>query len=73
MHGPDGQGTFLTGLGLFARTERLAQGLPPEQVRALADGAHRLAAPERMGRLFKVLGLCHPTMTLPGFVGEGAA
>ncbi len=73
VHGPDGQGAFLDGLGLFARTERLAQGRPPEQARALADGAHRLAAPERMGRLFKVLGLCHPTMALPGFGREEAS
>ncbi len=73
VHGPDGQGAFLDRLGLFARTERLARGRPPEQVRALVDGAHRLAAPERMGRLFKVLALCHPAMTLPGFDGGGAS
>ena len=68
VHGPDGQGAFLAGLGLFARTERLARDRPPEQARSLVDAAHRLAAPERMGRLFKVLGMCHPGMgTLPGF------
>ncbi len=73
VHGPDGQGAFLQRLGLFARTERLARERPPEQVRALVDGAHRLAAPERMGRLFKVLGVCHPSVALPGFDGEEAA
>ncbi len=74
VHGPDGQGAFLGGLGLFARTERLARNRPPEQARALVDAAHRLAAPERMGRLFKVLGMCHPTMgSLPGFATQEAS
>lgn len=68
VHGPTGQGVFLTGLGLFARTERLARGRSPGEARALIDGAHRLAAPERMGRLFKAMALCHPSIVeLPGF------
>lgn len=65
VYGPDGQGGFLTALGLFARTERLAQGRPPEQARALVDAAHRLAAPDRMGRLFKAMALCHPSLGVP--------
>lgn len=68
VHGPVGQGAFLTALGLFARTERLARGRPPSEARALIDGAHRLAAPERMGRLFKAMAVCHPSIgMLPGF------
>lgn len=68
VHGPTGQGAFLTALGLFARTERLARGRPPGEARALIDGAHRLVAPERMGRLFKAMAFCHPSLgELPGF------
>ena len=47
--------------------EDALHALPPGEARDRA-AAHRLAAPERMGRLFKVLGMCHPSMgTLPGF------
>ena len=74
VHGPEGQGAFLSGLGLFARTERLARGRPPAEARSLLDAAHRLAAPERMGRLFKAMALCHPSIGVPpGFVSDGSA
>ena len=70
--GPVGQGAFLGELGLFARTERLARDQPPERARLLVDAAHRLAAPDRMGRLFKAMALCHPSLaTLPGFATAG--
>ncbi len=65
VFGPEGQGSFLAGLGLFARTERLARGLAPASARDLVDAAHRLAAPDRMGRLFKVMALCHPGLGVP--------
>ncbi len=66
--GPESQGAFLSALGLFQRTERLARNQPPEQARALVDAAHRLAAPDRMGQLFKAMALCHPSMGVsPGF------
>ena len=71
-HGPVGQGAFLTELGLFARTERLARDRPPAQTRDLLDAAHRLAAPERMGRLFKAMALTSPGPDpLPGFATMG--
>lgn len=73
VHGPDGQGAVLTALGLFPRTERLARGRPPEQARALLEAAHRLAAPERMGRLFKAMALCHPSLGVPPGFGDGGA
>ncbi len=74
VHGPRGQGAFLSELGLFARTERLARGRPPKQARALLDAAHRLAAPDRMGRLFKAMAVCHPSLGVPsGFGMEDAA
>jgi SAM-dependent MidA family methyltransferase len=67
-HGPIPQGRLLTRLGLFPRSDRLARGLPPAQAVAVMDAAQRLALPERMGRLFKALALCHPAQaTPPGF------
>jgi SAM-dependent MidA family methyltransferase len=68
VHGPLPQGEFLTRLGLFHRTERLARGRPPAQAVALLDQARRLAEPARMGQLFKALVICHPmSPTPPGF------
>lgn len=49
VFGPVGQGRFLEALGLRERAAALGQG---------AEMA-RLAAPEHMGRLFKVMALCH--------------
>jgi NADH dehydrogenase [ubiquinone] 1 alpha subcomplex assembly factor 7 len=68
VHGPIPQGPFLARLGLFQRTGRLARTQPPQRAAALIDAAQRLAEPNRMGRLFKALALCHPAWpTLPGF------
>ena len=60
VHGPVAQGLFLTRLGLFQRTDRLARTQPPVAGIALIEAARRLAEPDRMGRLFKALALCHP-------------
>ncbi len=69
-HGPIPQGVFLTRLGLFQRTGRLARGQPPARALSLADAARRLAEPDRMGRLFKALALCSPSCAIPpGFAG----
>jgi NADH dehydrogenase [ubiquinone] 1 alpha subcomplex assembly factor 7 len=67
-HGPLPQGIFLTRLGLFQRTDRLARTRPPAQASALIEAASRLAEPNRMGRLFKALALspCN-CPTPPGF------
>ncbi len=68
VHGPLAQGLFLTRLGLFQRTDRLARTQPPARASALIEAARRLAEPDRMGRLFKALALCHPGCpTPPGF------
>jgi SAM-dependent MidA family methyltransferase len=68
VHGPVAQGKFLAALGLFQRTDRLAQTLPPARALALKDAARRLAEPDRMGQLFKALALCSPGQpTPPGF------
>ncbi len=67
VQGPLPQGVFLGRLGLFSRAAMLARLDPPGAARHLA-AAQRLAAPEHMGRLFKALCLCHPSLpTLPGF------
>jgi NADH dehydrogenase [ubiquinone] 1 alpha subcomplex assembly factor 7 len=66
--GPIPQGLFLTRLGLFQRTGRLAEGQPPVRAAALIDAAQRLAEPHRMGRLFKAMAISSPgTALLPGF------
>jgi SAM-dependent MidA family methyltransferase len=68
VHGPLAQGLFLARLGLFQRTDRLAQTQPPARAAALIEAARRLTEPDRMGRLFKALALCHPACpTPPGF------
>ncbi len=70
-HGPLPQGLFLTRLGLFQRTDRLARTQPPPQALALIEAARRLAEPDRMGRLFKALAVCHPGCpTPPGFEAD---
>ncbi len=65
VHGPVPQGLFLTRLGLFQRTGRLAQTQPPLRAAALVQAAQRLAEPDRMGRLFKALAICHPALPCP--------
>lgn len=68
VHGPMPQGPFLAELGLFQRTGRLAETQTAPRAAALVQAAQRLAEPDRMGRLFKVLALCHPSLpTPPGF------
>ena len=69
VYGPVPQGVFLAELGLFQRTDRLARGQSPANAMALIDAARRLAEPDRMGRLFKALAVCHPgAPPPPGFV-----
>jgi NADH dehydrogenase [ubiquinone] 1 alpha subcomplex assembly factor 7 len=53
------QGAFLQALGLAARTEALCRAAP-DRAHGLRAAAHRLAAPEAMGSLFKVMGLAAP-------------
>ena len=65
VHGPLPQGAFLTRLGLYPRTTRLARGRTPARALALMEAARRLAEPDRMGRLFKTLALCHPAAPIP--------
>ena len=67
VHGPLPQGLFLQRLGLMQRAAMLARTAPARAGEFLS-GAQRLIAPEAMGRLFKALCLCHPSLpTPPGF------
>ena len=67
VHGPLPQGLFLQRLGIMARSALLARATPAHGAELLS-AAQRLTAPEAMGRLFKALCLCHPTLpTPPGF------
>ncbi len=66
-HGPVPQGLFLQALGLVTRAAMLAKSAPHTAGMQLS-AAQRLVAPEGMGRLFKALALCHPSLaTPPGF------
>jgi NADH dehydrogenase [ubiquinone] 1 alpha subcomplex assembly factor 7 len=63
-HGPLPQGVFLQRLGFMTRAAMLAR-LDPARVQAQLAAAHRLTAPEAMGRLFKALALCDSSLPLP--------
>ena len=60
---------FLARLGLFQRTHRLAAGQPLQRAASLQAAAHRLAEPDQMGRLFKVLAFAPPAVS--GMAGFG--
>lgn len=71
VHGPIPQGVFLARLGLFQRTDRLARGQPPARASQLIEAARRLAEPAGgMGRLFKALCICHPSLPIPAGFAE---
>ncbi len=62
--GPVAQGPFLGRLGLWARTEKLAQANPARAV-MLRDAASRLASPSRMGVLFKAMCITSADAPMP--------
>ena len=64
VHGPLPQGVFLQRLGFMTRAAILAR-LDPARAKAHLAAAHRLTAPEAMGRLFKVLALCDSSLPIP--------
>ncbi len=65
--GPVKQNYFLTALGLYQRSDFLAQR-HPEKASDLRLSVQRLTAPEAMGSLFKVLAVCPDHLPpLPGF------
>ena len=64
-HGPVTQGAFLERLGLTIRVEALARGKDPAEAETIRTGAHRVAAPNQMGEIFKVLCLSAPSLPAP--------
>jgi NADH dehydrogenase [ubiquinone] 1 alpha subcomplex assembly factor 7 len=64
VFGPLPQGVLLVRLGLFQRTGALARK-NPARAGALQAAAARLAEPDRMGRLFKAMAVCHPALPTP--------
>jgi NADH dehydrogenase [ubiquinone] 1 alpha subcomplex assembly factor 7 len=64
VHGPRGQGVFLTDLGIMGRAERLTR-VNPAAAQSLAAAAHRLTAHEKMGDLFKALAFMPPSAEKP--------
>lgn len=66
------QGEFLLRLGLLERAGRLGAGKSHEVQEAIRDAVERLAAPDKMGRLFKVLALSGDGRALMPFdLGNG--
>jgi NADH dehydrogenase [ubiquinone] 1 alpha subcomplex assembly factor 7 len=71
VHGPVGQGRFLSAIGIDARAERLAAGADPETARGIEAAKRRLTAPEEMGTLFKAMALTCPGAGIPpGFEAD---
>ena len=71
VHGPIPQGIFLTRLGFVQRSFALARTQPPARASAMMDSANRLIEPDRMGRLFKAMAVCHPGLPPPpGFADD---
>lgn len=65
------QGEFLNAIGGEMRLEALLTEADADQRESLYSGYERLIAPEQMGELFKVLGVCSDdTIPMPGLVSE---
>jgi SAM-dependent MidA family methyltransferase len=69
-YGPVPQGEFLLRLGLMERRDRLLAAARPEQREMISSGAARLADPNQMGVLFKVLALTSDGLAPPPPFGE---
>jgi SAM-dependent MidA family methyltransferase len=61
------QGDFLVSLGLLERAGRLGAADDAALRERLASEVERLAAPDAMGKLFKVLRIAPAGTSLPGF------
>ncbi len=61
------QGEFLIGLGLLERAGRLGAGRTKEEQEQIRTDVERLAGPDQMGNLFKVLGVLPPGVAVPPF------
>jgi NADH dehydrogenase [ubiquinone] 1 alpha subcomplex assembly factor 7 len=63
--GPVAQGAFLNRLGLPARVAALSAGKDEAEIEKIRSGVHRIAAPEEMGEVFKVMCVSSPTLPTP--------
>lgn len=63
------QGSFLLGLGLLERAGQIGAGRSPQEQERIRGEVERLAAPQEMGELFKVLAVAGPDVVLPLFDG----
>jgi NADH dehydrogenase [ubiquinone] 1 alpha subcomplex assembly factor 7 len=61
------QGEFLTRLGLDARAATLKRGKDPATIAAVDAAVARLAGPDAMGNLFKVLAISSRGLAVPAF------
>jgi NADH dehydrogenase [ubiquinone] 1 alpha subcomplex assembly factor 7 len=66
------QGVFLKRLGAELRALSLCRSATPEQQQAILSGLERLASPEQMGELFKVLALTSTQGMPAGFLSGQA-
>jgi SAM-dependent MidA family methyltransferase len=66
-HGPLPQGAFLVKLGLLERAGQLGAKADDATRAALQAAVERLAGPDEMGTLFKVLALTRPGVAAPPF------
>ncbi len=70
VHGPIGQGAFLTALSIAARAKTLSHADGGRHTAAVGAAVERLTGATAMGDLFKVLALTHPSQPKPpGFDG----
>jgi len=67
VHAPQTQGDFLVKLGLLERAGALGYSKDPKTQECIRDAVERLAAPDQMGNLFKVLAITHKPVALPPF------
>ncbi|MEO1240591.1 MAG: SAM-dependent methyltransferase [Pseudomonadota bacterium] len=65
VHGPVTQGTFLERLGLGLRVEMLCKGKKAEDAQAIRTSAARIASPDQMGEIFKILAITSPSLPPP--------
>lgn len=61
------QGEFLLRMGLLERAGQLGTGKSHQEQETIRDAVERLAAPDQMGTLFKVLGITGSLDKLPPF------
>ena len=68
-YGPVPQGDFLVALGLRERAAQLCGGAEPKTRHAVQAAVSRLAAPDQMGALFKILAVTQSGAAPPPFGG----